>query len=95
MLTSSQLVDVAGITKGKGFQGVMKRWGFGGGRATHGNSVAHRIPGSTGCRQDPGRVFKNKKMPGALVFDCLWGLNLIVGVKFQVVWEANEGQSKI
>ena len=42
----------------------MKKWNFGGGRATHGNSLAHRIPGSTGCRQDPGRVFKNKKMPG-------------------------------
>lgn len=59
-----QLVDVGGITKGKGFQGVMKRWNFGGGRATHGNSLSHRIPGSTGCRQDPGRVFKNKKMAG-------------------------------
>ena len=42
----------------------MKRWNFSGGRATHGNSLSHRIPGSTGCRQDPGRVFKNKKMPG-------------------------------
>jgi large subunit ribosomal protein L3 len=61
---SSQLVDVGGITKGKGFQGVMKRWGFSGGRATHGNSLSHRVPGSTGCRQDPGRVFKNKKMAG-------------------------------
>jgi len=61
-----QYVDVCGTTKGKGFAGVMKRWNFGGGRATHGNSLAHRIPGSTGCRQDPGRVFKNKKMPGRL-----------------------------
>ena len=61
-----QFVDVCGISKGKGFQGVMKRWNFGGGRATHGNSLAHRIPGSTGCRQDPGRVFKNKKMPGRM-----------------------------
>ncbi len=59
-----QLVDVAGTSKGKGFAGVMKRWNFGGGRATHGNSLSHRVPGSTGCRQDPGRVFKNKKMPG-------------------------------
>ena len=61
-----QYVDVCGVSKGKGFAGVMKRWNFGGGRATHGNSLAHRIPGSTGCRQDPGRVFKNKKMPGRL-----------------------------
>jgi large subunit ribosomal protein L3 len=61
-----QLVDVCGTSKGKGFAGVMKRWNFGGGRASHGNSLAHRIPGSTGCRQDPGRVFKNKKMPGRM-----------------------------
>lgn len=61
-----QMVDVCGTSKGKGFAGVMKRWNFGGGRATHGNSLAHRIPGSTGCRQDPGRVFKNKKMPGRM-----------------------------
>lgn len=44
----------------------MKRWNFGGGPASHGNSVSHRVPGSTGCRQDPGRVFKNKKMPGKI-----------------------------
>lgn len=61
-----QLVDVCGITKGKGFQGVMKRWGFGGGRASHGNSLSHRTVGSTGQRQDPGRVFKGKKMPGRM-----------------------------
>jgi large subunit ribosomal protein L3 len=61
-----QFVDVTGTSKGKGFQGVMKRWNFGGGRATHGNSVSHRIPGSTGQRQDPGKVFKGKKMPGHL-----------------------------
>jgi large subunit ribosomal protein L3 len=60
------LVDVTGTSKGKGFAGVMKRWNFGGGNASHGNSLSHRIPGSTGCRQDPGRVFKNKKMPGHL-----------------------------
>lgn len=47
---AGQLVDVCGISKGKGFQGVMKRWNFGGGRASHGNSLAHRTPGSTGCR---------------------------------------------
>ena len=59
-----QLVDVAGHTQGKGFQGAMKRWGFGGMRATHGVSVSHRALGSTGQRQDPGKVFKNKKMAG-------------------------------
>src|SRR5256885_7037660 len=59
-----QLVDVAGVTQGKGFAGAMKRWGFKGLRATHGVSVSHRSHGSTGNRQDPGRVFKNKKMAG-------------------------------
>jgi len=59
-----QLVDVAGVSQGKGFAGAMKRWGFGGLRATHGVSVSHRSHGSTGNRQDPGRVFKNKKMAG-------------------------------
>ncbi len=62
--TSGQLVDVRGTTKGRGFTGVMVRWNFGGGRASHGNSVSHRSHGSTGQRQDPGRVFKNKKMAG-------------------------------
>lgn len=61
-----QLVDVCGISKGKGFQGVMKLWNFSGGRASHGNSLSHRVPGSTGQRQDPGRVFKGKKMPGRM-----------------------------
>src|SRR5690242_18317987 len=59
-----QMVDVAGVTQGKGFAGAMKRWNFGGLRATHGVSVSHRSHGSTGNRQDPGRVFKNKKMAG-------------------------------
>jgi len=59
-----QYVDVTGVTLGKGYQGVMKRWNFGGLRATHGVSVSHRSPGSTGQRQSPGRVFKNKKMAG-------------------------------
>jgi large subunit ribosomal protein L3 len=59
-----QMVDVSGHTQGKGFQGGMKRWGFGGLRATHGVSVSHRSLGSTGQRQDPGKVFKNKKMAG-------------------------------
>ena len=61
---AGQMVDVAGVTQGKGFAGAMKRWGFGGLRATHGVSVSHRSHGSTGNRQDPGRVFKNKKMAG-------------------------------
>ena len=61
---AGQLVDIAGVTQGKGFAGAMKRWGFGGLRATHGVSVSHRSHGSTGNRQDPGRVFKNKKMAG-------------------------------
>src|SRR3954469_21197067 len=59
-----QLVDVVGVTQGKGFAGAMKRWGFSGLRATHGVSVSHRSHGSTGQRQDPGKVFKNKKMAG-------------------------------
>ena len=61
---AGQMVDVSGVTQGKGFQGGMKRWGFGGLRATHGVSVSHRSLGSTGQRQDPGKVFKNKKMAG-------------------------------
>jgi large subunit ribosomal protein L3 len=61
---AGQYVDIQGVTQGKGFAGGMKRWGFGGMRATHGVSVSHRALGSTGQRQDPGRVFKNKKMAG-------------------------------
>ncbi|MCI5075983.1 50S ribosomal protein L3 [Oricola sp.] len=59
-----QKVDCTGTTQGKGFQGVMKRHNFGGGRATHGNSLSHRSHGSTGMCQDPGKVFKGKKMAG-------------------------------
>lgn len=59
-----QYVDVFGNTIGKGFQGVMKRWNFAGLEASHGVSVSHRSHGSTGQRQDPGRVFKGKKMAG-------------------------------
>ena len=61
---TGQFVDVTGTTIGKGFAGGMKRWNFGGLRATHGVSVSHRSIGSTGQRQDPGRTFKGKKMPG-------------------------------
>ena len=59
-----QKVDVQGITKGKGFQGTIKRWNFRMGDATHGNSLSHRAPGSLGQRQTPGRVFPGKKMSG-------------------------------
>ena len=61
---AGQKVDVTGTSTGKGFQGVIKRHNMGGGRATHGNSVSHRTHGSTGQRQDPGKVFKGKKMAG-------------------------------
>ena len=61
-----QLVDVTGTSVGKGFAGAMKRHNFGGLRATHGVSVSHRSHGSTGQRQDPGKVFKGKKMAGHL-----------------------------
>ncbi|NNC47460.1 MAG: 50S ribosomal protein L3 [Sphingomonas sp.] len=61
---AGQMVDISGVTQGKGFAGAMKRWGFGGLRATHGVSISHRSHGSTGNRQDPGRVFKGKKMAG-------------------------------
>ena len=59
-----QIVDVQGVTKGKGFQGTIKRWNFKMGDATHGNSLSHRSPGSIGQRQTPGRVFPGKKMAG-------------------------------
>ncbi|MEO8803934.1 MAG: 50S ribosomal protein L3 [Rudaea sp.] len=61
---TGQIVDVAGVSKGKGFQGTIKRWNFKMGDATHGNSLSHRAPGSIGQRQTPGRVFKGKKMAG-------------------------------
>lgn len=61
---AGQMVDIQGVTQGKGFAGAMKRWGFGGMRATHGVSISHRAHGSTGQNQDPGKVFKNKKMAG-------------------------------
>ncbi|SPQ98766.1 Large ribosomal subunit protein uL3c [Plasmodiophora brassicae] len=61
---AGQLIDIQGITNGKGFAGAMKRWGFKGQRATHGTSISHRSLGSTGNRQDPGRTWKGKKMAG-------------------------------
>ncbi|MGQ0507513.1 MAG: 50S ribosomal protein L3 [Myxococcaceae bacterium] len=62
--TKGQLVDVTGITKGRGFQGVMKRWSFAGFRATHGTHEYRRHPGAIGQRKTPGRVYPNKKLPG-------------------------------
>ena len=73
-----QFVDVSGTTTGKGFAGGMKRWNFGGLRATHGVSISHRSIGSTGGRQDPGKTFKNKKMPGHMGVDRITTLNLRV-----------------
>lgn len=59
-----QKVDVSGTSQGKGFAGTIKRWNFAGQRNSHGNSLSHRVPGSIGQCQDPGRVFKGKKMTG-------------------------------
>src|ERR1700688_291627 len=73
-----QYVDVTGTSIGKGFAGPMKRWNFGGLRATHGVSVSHRSHGSTGGRQDPGKTFKNKKMAGHLGVERVTTLNLKV-----------------
>ena len=64
VFTVGQIVDVSGVTRGKGFAGTIKRWNFSMGDATHGNSLSHRSPGSIGQRQTPGRVFKGKKMAG-------------------------------
>ena len=66
LFSVGQKVDVAGVTKGKGFQGTIKRWNFSMGDATHGNSLSHRSPGSIGQRQTPGRVFPGKKMSGQM-----------------------------
>jgi len=73
-----QFVDVTGTSTGKGFAGAMKRWNFGGLRATHGVSLSHRSHGSTGGRQDPGKTFKNKKMAGHLGVERVTTLNLRV-----------------
>ncbi len=75
---AGQFVDVTGTSLGKGFQGGMKRWNFSGLRATHGVSVSHRSIGSTGNRQDPGKVFKNKKMPGHLGSETVTTQNIVV-----------------
>jgi large subunit ribosomal protein L3 len=73
-----QFVDVTGTSIGKGFAGGMKRWNFHGLRATHGVSISHRSIGSTGGRQDPGKTFKEKKMPGHMGVDRVTTLNLKV-----------------
>src|ERR1700729_370153 len=75
---AGQKVDVSGVTVGKGFAGAMKRWNFKGLRATHGVSVSHRSHGSTGQRQDPGKVFKGKKMAGHMGQENITTLNLTV-----------------
>jgi large subunit ribosomal protein L3 len=61
-----QLVDVTGVSKGKGYAGTIKRYNFASGRASHGNSRSHNVPGSIGMAQDPGRVFPGKRMTGHL-----------------------------
>jgi len=73
-----QFVDVCGISIGKGFAGGMKRWNFAGLRASHGVSISHRSIGGTGGRQDPGKTFKNKKMPGHMGVERVTTLNLKV-----------------
>lgn len=64
MFSVGQKIDVQGVSIGKGYAGAIKRHNFGSGRASHGNSVSHNVPGSIGMNQDPGRVFKGKKMTG-------------------------------
>ena len=73
-----QFVDVTGTSTGKGFAGGMKRWNFGGLRASHGVSISHRSIGSPGGRQDPGKTFKNQKMPGHMGVERVTTLNLKV-----------------
>ncbi len=78
VFASGDIIDVTGTSIGKGFQGVIKRWGFKGGRSSHGSRF-HRAPGSIGCSATPSRVFKNKKMPGQL------GNKTVTVQKLQVV----------
>lgn len=78
ILSGVEFVDVTGISKGKGFQGVMKRYNFGGGPRAHGASRAHRAPGGIGQSTWPGRVFKGKKMPGRMGTDKVTVQNLKV-----------------
>jgi large subunit ribosomal protein L3 len=78
LFKAGQQVDVQGTSIGKGYAGVIKRHHFGGGRATHGNSLSHRSPGSIGQRQTPGRVFPGKKMAGHLGHETSTSQNLVV-----------------
>lgn len=82
LFEGTRFVDVSATSKGKGFQGVMKRWGFGGGRSTHGSKF-HREPGSTGQNTYPHRTFKNKKLPGHMGSDSVTVQNLKI-VKIDV-----------
>lgn len=78
LFTNGQFVDVTAVSKGKGFSGNIKRHNFRSQRASHGNSLSHRAPGSIGQCQDPGRVFKGKKMPGRLGGKSVTTQNLVV-----------------
>jgi len=76
-LQDVKFVDITGVSKGKGFQGVVKKYGFGGGRKTHGSKF-HREPGSTGQNTYPGRCFKNRKMPGRMGRENVTVQNLVI-----------------
>ena len=78
LFTNGQFVDVTAVSKGKGFSGNIKRHNFRSQRASHGNSLSHRAPGSIGQCQDPGRVFKGKKMPGRLGGKRVTTQNLVI-----------------
>lgn len=78
LIKEGDSINVSGITTGKGFAGVMKRWNFAGLEASHGVSISHRSHGSTGQRQDPGKVFKGKKMAGHMGVDKITVKNLEV-----------------
>jgi large subunit ribosomal protein L3 len=78
LFTKGQIVDITGITKGRGFQGVMKRWNFAGFKMTHGTHEYRRHPGAVGQRKTPGRVYPNKKMPGHYGVDQVTTQNLTV-----------------
>lgn len=81
LFKEGERVDVTGTSKGRGFQGVMKRFGFGGGPDSHGSSLFHRRPGSIGATTDPGRVIKGKKLPGRMGRETVTVRNLeVVGV---------------
>jgi large subunit ribosomal protein L3 len=84
IFSPGDFVDVTGISIGKGYQGVIKRWGFQGGRSTHGSRF-HRAPGSIGCSATPSRVLKNKKMPGQM------GNEKVTVQRLQVVRVDTEG----